>query len=67
MLKESVSSILELIELVYWPGRFSGITGNIGSHGNHGKFHKSHQILNQSKRNSNKICLEQIWCQKIEY
>ena len=67
MLKESASSILELTVLIYWPGRFPGITGNIGSHRNHGKFHKSHQILNQSKRNINKIYLEQIWCLKIEY
>ena len=37
----------------YGPGRFPG---NAGNHKNDGKFHKSHQILNQTKRNINKLC-----------
>ena len=42
------------------PGRFPGIAGNAENHGNHGKFHKSYQILNQTKRYINKLCLEKI-------
>ena len=42
------------------PGRFPGIPGSAGNHGNDGKFHKSHQILNQTKRNINKLCLGKI-------
>ena len=30
------------------------------NHGNHGKFHKSYQILNQTKRYINKLCLGKI-------
>ena len=39
------------------PIRFPGIAGN---HGNDGKFYKSHQILNQTKRCINKLCLGKI-------
>ena len=39
------------------PIRFPGIAGN---HGNDGKFYKSHQILNQTKRYINKLCLGKI-------
>ena len=46
------------------PGRFPGIAGNAGNHGNDGKFHKSHQILNHTKRNINKLCLGKISRQK---
>ena len=44
----------------WWPGRFPGIARNAGTHRNDGKFHKSHQILNQTKRNINKLCLGKI-------
>ena len=40
-----------------WPDQFPGIAGNAGTHRNDGKFHKSHEILNQTKRNINKLCL----------
>ena len=43
-----------------WPGRFPGIAGNAGNHGNGRKFHKSYQILNQTKRYINKLCLGKI-------
>ena len=43
------------------PIRFPGIAGN---HGNDGKFYKSHQILNQTKRYINKLCLGKISCYK---
>ena len=39
------------------PIRFPGIAGNDG---NDGKFYKSHQILNQTKRYINKLCLGKI-------
>ena len=39
------------------PGRFPG---NAGNPGNYGKFHKSHQILNKTKRNINKLRLGKI-------
>ena len=42
------------------PGRFPGITGNAGNHGNDQKFHKSHQILNQTERYIDKLCLGKI-------
>ena len=42
------------------PGRFPGIAINAGNHGNDRKFHKSHQILNQTKRYINKLCLGKI-------
>ena len=41
-------------------GRFTGNAGNAGNHGNDRKFHKSHQILNQTKRHINKLCLGKI-------
>ena len=47
------------------PGRFPGIAGNDRNHGKDGKFHKSHQKLNQTKRNINKLCLGKISLQKI--
>ena len=31
-----------------------------GNHGNDGKFHKTHQILNQTKRYINKLCLGKV-------
>ena len=37
---------------------------NAGNRGNDGKFHKSDQILNQTKRNINKLCLGNISLQK---
>ena len=40
-----------------WPGQFSG---NAGNHGNDRKFLKSHQILYQTKRYINKLCLGKI-------
>ena len=42
------------------PGQFYRIVGNAGNHGHDGKFHKNHQILNQTKRYVNKLCLEKI-------
>ena len=42
------------------PGRFPEIFGNTGNYRNDDKFHKSHQILNQTKRNINKLCLRKI-------
>ena len=39
------------------PGRFPGIAGNARNNGKDGKFHKSDQILDQTKRNINKLCL----------
>ena len=33
---------------------------NAGNHGNDRKFHKSYQILNQTKRYINKLCLGKI-------
>ena len=43
-----------------WPDQFPGIAGNAGNHGNDGNFHKRHQILSQTKRNINKLCLRKI-------
>ena len=40
--------------------RFSGIAGNATTHGNDKKFYKSHQILKETKRNINKLCLGKI-------
>ena len=43
------------------------IAGNAGNAGNHRKdvkFHKSGQILNQTKRNINKLCLGKVSLQK---
>ena len=42
------------------PGQFYRIVGNAGNHGHDGKFHKNHQILNQTKRYVNKLCLGKI-------
>ena len=44
-----------------WPGQFPG---NAGNHGNDRKFVKSHQILYQTKRYINKLCLGKISCYK---
>ena len=46
------------------PGRFTGNAGNAGNHRKDGKCHKSDQILNQTKRNINKLCLGKISLQK---
>ena len=46
------------------PGRFPGIKGNAGNHGNGGKFHKIHRILNQIKRNINKLWLRKSHVKK---
>ena len=45
-------------------GQFPGIAGNAGNNGKDGKFHKSDQILDQTKRNINKLCLEKISLRK---
>ena len=50
--------------LFFWPGRFHEIAGNARNHGNNRKFHKSDQILNQTKRDINKLCLGKISLQK---
>ena len=51
-------------ETSFKPGRFHGITGNAGNHGKDWKLHKSNQILNQTKRNINKLCLGKISLEK---
>ena len=48
------------VECLLWPGWFPGIAGNAGNQWNDRKFHKSHQILNQTKRYINKLCLGKI-------
>ena len=50
------------LPLHFRPDRFPG---NAGNHGKNGQFHKSDQILNQTKGNINKLCLEKISLQKI--
>ena len=40
------------------------IAGNTKNHGNDGEYHKSYQILNQIKRNINKLRLGKITLQK---
>ena len=45
-------------------GQFPGIARNSGNNGKDGKFHKSDQILDQTKRNINKLCLGKISLQK---
>ena len=45
-------------------GQFPGIDRNAGNNGKDGKFHKSDQILDQTKRNINKLCLEKISLRK---
>ena len=42
------------------PGRFPEMAGNAGNHGNDKKLHKSHQKLNKTKRNINKLCLGKV-------
>ena len=46
------------------PCRFPGIVGNDGNHGKDGKFHKCDQILDQTTRNINKLCLGEISLRK---
>ena len=46
------------------PGRFPRIAGNAGNNGKDKKFHKSDQILDQTKRNINKLCLGKISLRK---
>ena len=48
------------LSILKWPGWFPKIAGKAGNHGNDGKFHENHQILNQSKRCINKLCLGNI-------
>ena len=50
--------------IIFRPGRFPRIAGNSRNHGKDQKFHKSDQILNQTKRNINKLCLGKISLQK---
>ena len=45
-------------------GQFPTIAGNAGNNGKDGKFHKSDQILDQTKRNINKLCLGKISLRK---
>ena len=56
----NIYGIQEYNSVLCGPGRFPGIAGHTGNHGNDGKFHKSHQILNQTKRYINKLCLGKI-------
>ena len=53
-----------LLGLLLLVPTFSMNARNAGSHRNDRKFHKSQQILNQIKRNINKLCLGKISCQK---
>ena len=46
------------------PGRFPGMASNSGNHGKDEKLYKSDQMLNQTKRNINKLCLGKISLQK---
>ena len=56
----NIYGIQEYNSVMCGPGRFPGIAGHAGNHENDGKFHKSHQILNQTKRCINKLCLGKI-------
>ena len=47
------------------PRQFTRIAGNAGNHGKDGKFHESHQILNQTKGNTNRLCLRKVSRQKV--
>ena len=51
---------LHVLTVVFCPGQFHGIAGNVGNHGNDKKLNKSHQILNPTKRNIKKLCLPKI-------
>ena len=53
----SCQLIFQFLQTILGPGRFPGNAGNQGSDG---KFQKSHQILNQTKRNINKLYLGKI-------
>ena len=55
---------LLLLGLLLLVPTFSMNARNAGSHRMDRKFHKSQQILNQIKRNINKLCLGKISCQK---
>ena len=48
----------------FWSGQFPVIAGNAGNNGKDGKFNKSDQILDQTKRNINKLCLGKISLRK---
>ena len=54
---QNITFVENLLRPFSGPGRFPGIAGNTG---NHGKFHKNDQMLNQTKRNTNKLCLRNI-------
>ena len=43
-----------------WARLMPRIAGNAGNQGHDGKCYKSHQILNQTKRYINKLCLGKI-------
>ena len=45
-------------------GQFPRIAGNVRNHGNKRKFYKSHQILNQTKWNLNKLGFEKTSLKK---
>ena len=47
-----------------WPGQFPRMAGDARNCRKDGKFHKSDQMLNQAKRNINKLCLRKISLQK---
>ena len=44
--------------------QFPGIAGNSGNNAKDGKFHKSDQILDQTRRNINKLCLGKLSLRK---
>ena len=46
------------------PGRFPGMARNSENHGKDEKLYKSDQMLKQTKRNINKLCLGKISLQK---
>ena len=54
---QNITFVENLLRPFSGPGQFPGIAGNTG---NHGKFHKNDQMLNQTKRNTNKLCLRNI-------
>ena len=68
MLKTRYLIILRVgsrIIIIHWgPGQFPNIAGNTGNHRNNRKIHNSDQKLNQTKRDTNKLCLGKISLQK---
>ena len=66
MVQSSYSCNVEKVlkNIYFGPGRFPGIAGNDGNHGSNRKFYKTHQTLNQTKRDINKLCLGKISLQK---